>query len=204
MRRRKPVPDAAGSPRPGSIREALPLLTRHEEQTLHDLIRRTHRVRNVNVIEQEQLTTGQRVADAVAQAIGSWRFIIFQSVILACWIVLNVVAWVKAWDPYPFILLNLALSFQAAYSAPIIMMSQNRQAAKDRLTAEHDYNINLKAELEIVAMRERLNELAGDQWEALLELQRQQISMLGRIEALSREVHDLERERQELRKEMTE
>jgi uncharacterized membrane protein len=124
---------------------------------------------------------------------GSWRFIIFQTMALLLWIALNAVAWVNAWDPYPFILLNLALSFQAAYSAPIIMMSQNRQAAKDRLTTEHDYHINLKAELEIVAMRERLNLLAGDQWEALLDLQRQQLGLLARIEALSREVHDLER-----------
>ena len=197
MRRRKPAPEAADDQQPGSVRDALPLLTRREEQTLHELIRRVHRVRNVNVIEQERLTSGERVADTVARTIGSWRFIIIQSIVLISWIVLNVIAWVNAWDPYPFILLNLALSFQAAYSAPIIMMSQNRQAAKDRLSAEHDYHINLKAELEIAAMRERLNELAGEQWEALIELQRQQIAMLGRIEALSREVHDLERERKE-------
>jgi uncharacterized membrane protein len=175
--------------------DTAPILTRHEEQTLHELIRRTHRVKNINVLEQQQLTSGQRVADLVAQTIGSWRFIILQTLVLIGWIALNVAAWINAWDPYPFILLNLALSFQAAYSAPIIMMSQNRQASKDRLAAEHDYQVNLKAELEIVEMRERLNALAGDQWEALLDLQRQQIELLTRIEELSREVSELERER---------
>jgi uncharacterized membrane protein len=195
MRRRNSGPHLVSDPLSGTVHDAGPLLTRHEERMLHDLIRRTHRVKNVNVIERQRLTTGQRFADAVAQTIGSWRFIVIQSIVLILWIVLNAVAWINAWDPYPFILLNLALSFQAAYSAPIIMMSQNRQASKDRLTAEHDYHINLKAELEIVAMRERLNELAGDQWEALIDLQRQQLGLLAQIEALSREVHDLERAR---------
>src|SRR5438477_12651896 len=85
---------------------------------------------------QPQLTAGQRIADAVAATMGSWRFIIIQSVILLIWIVLNLTAYVEQWDPYPFILLNLALSFQAAYAAPFIMMSQNRQQDIDRKAAE--------------------------------------------------------------------
>jgi uncharacterized membrane protein len=105
------------------------------------------------------LTAGQRIADAVAATMGSWRFIIIQSAILAAWIVLNVVAWIRHWDPYPFILLNLALSFQAAYAAPFIMMSQNRQADIDRLKAEEDYKVNIKAELEIELLHQKLDEL---------------------------------------------
>jgi uncharacterized membrane protein len=102
--------------------------------------------RNVNEAFEERATLGTRVADRVAATIGSWRFIIIQSVILGCWIVLNVLAVVQHWDPYPFILLNLMLSFQAAYAGPVIMMSQNRQAARDRLAAEEDYAVNRRAE----------------------------------------------------------
>ncbi len=104
---------------------------------------------NVNIVHDEQLTIGDKIADWVASLVGSWRFIISQSVILATWITLNTVAWFYHWDGYPYILLNLALSFQAAYSAPFIMMSQNRQAAKDRLTAENDYKTDMQGEEEI-------------------------------------------------------
>lgn len=112
---------------------------------------------NVNKAADEQLTTGDRIADAVASTVGSWRFIIIQSIFLFLWIVLNTVAWIYHWDPYPFILLNLALSFQAAYSAPFVMMSQNRQASKDRLTAENDYKTDLKGEQEICHIMEHLD-----------------------------------------------
>ena len=105
------------------------------------------------------LTTGQRIADTVAATMGSWRFIIVQSVVLAVWIVLNVTAYVQQWDPYPFILLNLALSFQAAYAAPFIMMSQNRQQDIDRKAAENDYKINIKAELEIELLHQKIDQL---------------------------------------------
>ena len=101
----------------------------------------------------EQLTFGQRVADKVAATMGSWPFIIVQSGILLIWIILNVTAFINKWDPYPFILLNLALSFQAAYAAPFIMMSQNRQQDIDRKEAENDHQINVKAELEIELLR---------------------------------------------------
>jgi uncharacterized membrane protein len=105
------------------------------------------------------LTTGQRIADRVAATMGSWKFIIIQSVILLAWIVLNITAFVEQWDPYPFILLNLALSFQAAYAAPFIMMSQNRQQDIDRQAAEHDHQINIKAELEIELLHQKLDQL---------------------------------------------
>ncbi len=108
---------------------------------------------------ENQLTVGQKVADTVAATMGSWRFIIIQSAILIFWITANLTAWINHWDPYPFILLNLALSFQAAYAAPFIMMSQNRQQDIDRLAAKSDYDINIKAELEIELLHQKLDAL---------------------------------------------
>src|SRR6201996_2149163 len=105
------------------------------------------------------LTVGQRIADQVAAMMGSWPFIIVQSLILFVWIVLNLTAFVEKWDPYPFILLNLALSFQAAYAAPFIMMSQNRQQDIDRKEAEEDHRINIKAELEIELLHQKVDAL---------------------------------------------
>jgi CRP/FNR family transcriptional regulator, cyclic AMP receptor protein len=125
----------------------------------NDRLLRSMVSRNVNEVEEERLTFGQRVADGVADTIGSWPFIIIQSMILVAWIVLNIVAWINHWDPYPFILLNLMLSFQAAYAGPVIMMSQNRQSAKDRLAAEIDHQVNRKAELEINNLVRRMDEL---------------------------------------------
>ncbi|MGE4314020.1 MAG: DUF1003 domain-containing protein, partial [Pseudobdellovibrionaceae bacterium] len=98
-----------------------------------------------------------KVADVVAAVVGSWPFIIIQTIILAFWIAANVYGWIKQWDPYPFILLNLMLSFQAAYAAPIIMMAQNRQSDIDRQKAEKDYDVNLKAELEIEALHQKVD-----------------------------------------------
>jgi uncharacterized membrane protein len=106
-----------------------------------------------------QLTAGQKIADWVAATMGSWNFIIIQSILLMVWIVLNVTAFVEKWDPYPFILLNLALSFQAAYAAPFIMMAQNRQQDIDRKEAENDHQVNIKAELEIELLHQKLDEL---------------------------------------------
>ena len=114
-------------------------------------------VRNVNEIEVERLTVGQRAADRVAAIVGSWRFIIVQSTILVAWAWLNLVAWSNHWDPYPFILMNLFLSLQAAYTAPMLMMSQNRLAARDRLEAHNDFEINRKAEEEVRAVLEHLS-----------------------------------------------
>ena len=112
-----------------------------------------------DVITSDALTMGQRVADIVADVMGSWTFIIIQSIFLALWVLVNVLAWIKSWDPYPFILLNLALSFQAAYAAPIIMMSQNRQQDVDRKAAANDYRVNIKAELEIELLHHKLDSL---------------------------------------------
>ena len=131
-------------------------------------------VQNVNQVFEEQLTFGQRTSDWVAGTMGSWTFIIIQSLGLLLWIVLNVIGWINHWDPYPFILMNLVLSMQAAYAAPVIMMSQNRQAAKDRLEAHNDYLINLKAEEEIKAILDHLlaqDQALADMHRMLLELQ---------------------------------
>jgi uncharacterized membrane protein len=100
---------------------------------------------------------------------GSWRFIIIQTTILVLWIALNITAWINHWDPYPFILLNLALSFQAAYAAPFIMMSQNRQQDVDRRQAADDFHINVKAELEIELLHEKLDELRDKEVLALTD-----------------------------------
>jgi uncharacterized membrane protein len=123
------------------------------------LLRRSLRAETAAVLGKHELTLGQRVADSVAATMGSWRFIIIQSAILFAWIVLNVTAYVHKWDPYPFILLNLALSFQAAYAAPFIMMSQNRQQDIDRKEAEEDHRINIKAELEIELLHQKIDAL---------------------------------------------
>lgn len=166
-------------------------LSEPERRAIRRMLAHRHHAENANIVADEHLTPGERVADAVARLIGSWPFIIAQSIVLFTWIIVNVIGWINHWDPYPFILLNLALSFQAAYSAPIIMMSQNRQAAKDRLSTELDYRVNLHAELEVASIRERLDGLTGDQWNALLDLQEQQLALLVRIEQLTAEVHQL-------------
>ena len=113
---------------------------------------------------------GDKVADKVAATMGSWPFIIIQTGILLIWIILNVTAYVQQWDPYPFILLNLALSFQAAYAAPFIMMSQNRQAAIDRAAAQTDYGINAKAELEIELLHQKLDLLRETEVSELIQI----------------------------------
>lgn len=144
-------------------------------------------VRNVNTLIDEQLTIGQRASDWIARNIGSWWFITIQSVILFAWGLLNVTAWVRHWDPYPFILMNLVLSMQAAYTAPMIMMSQNRQTARDRLEAHNDYLINTKAETEIRAI---LDNLAA-QNQVLAELHRRLDQLCAeRSEAASDRSHD--------------
>lgn len=132
-----------------------------EEQLLGDLRAVRRRARDATGADKpsHDLTLGQRIADQVAATMGSWKFIIIQSVLLAVWIVLNVTAFIQKWDPYPFILLNLALSFQAAYAAPFIMMAQNRQQDIDRKEAECDYQINIKAELEIELLHQKIDEL---------------------------------------------
>jgi uncharacterized membrane protein len=115
-------------------------------------------------------TFGEKVADWVAATMGSWPFIIGQSIILSIWIALNVIAFCYHWDPYPFILLNLALSFQAAYAAPFIMISQNRQAERDRHQAEEDYRINREAEQRIEKLQEHLHAIEDEKLDRILVL----------------------------------
>ncbi len=109
----------------------------------------------------EKLTLGQKAADWIASIVGSWKFVIFQSIILIIWIILNVIAFVQHWDPYPFILLNLTLSFQAAYTAPIILMSQNRTAEKDRRKASADLYTDKKAEQGIEEIQLQIKHLSS-------------------------------------------
>lgn len=116
-------------------------------------------IKNLNDVIDEKITTGQKIADRFASIMGSWRFIIIQSLFLVAWVTMNFFGWINSWDPYPFILLNLMLSFQAAYAAPIIMMSQNRQADKDRLAAEVDHDVNIKAEAKVSIITNRLDDL---------------------------------------------
>jgi uncharacterized membrane protein len=125
---------------------------------------------------------GDRIADQVAATMGSWPFIIIQSILLALWVVLNVVAFIQHWDPYPFILLNLMLSFQAAYAAPIIMMSQNRQASIDRQEAKHDYEVNMKAELEIELLHDKMNLLREEEMLEIIRLLKAQNQQIQRLE----------------------
>ena len=130
-------------------------------------------------------TRSQRLADRVASTIGSWRFVIFQSSAIALWIAGNAIVGANAWDPYPFILLNLLLSFQAAYTAPAIMMSQNRQSEMDRRHAETDYEINVKAELEIELLHEKIDVMKERELLALTEAVR---DLSARLESLSKRI----------------
>jgi len=157
-----------------------------EQKWKNARVRHVHHHRPVvNVNEVEKFTLGQRIADRFATVMGSWTFIIIQSVLLALWVALNVTAYVYRWDPYPFILLNLALSFQAAYAAPIIMMSQNRQVAKDRLDAENDYQINVKAEEEVKAIMHHLEQQDEMMIDILHHLETQHKEMLDRMKPAS-------------------
>jgi uncharacterized membrane protein len=132
-------------------------------------LRRQDRPAGEPIAPESKLTVGQMIADKVASTMGSWNFIIIQSCLLFIWIVLNITAFVAKWDPYPFILLNLALSFQAAYAAPFIMMAQNRQQDIDRKSAESDYKINIKAELEIELLHQKMDELREKEVLALIQ-----------------------------------
>jgi uncharacterized membrane protein len=120
-------------------------------------IRREERETLDLMMPPERRSLSQEVADLVARIMGSWGFILIQTTLLVLWMVLNITAYARRWDPYPFILLNLALSFEAAYAAPFILMSNNRQAALDRARAEEDYRTNIKAELEIELLHQKLD-----------------------------------------------
>ncbi len=139
-----------------------------DRDLLHKLRHRSaHRRREPRQPAPVLPSLGNRVADIVAAVVGSWRFVLLQSALLAAWLIGNAAFGTRAWDPYPFILLNLLLSFQAAYTAPIIMMSQNRQADIDRQRAESDYSINVKAELEIELLHQKIDLLREQELLAL-------------------------------------
>ncbi|MEO5861783.1 MAG: DUF1003 domain-containing protein [Burkholderiales bacterium] len=141
---------------------------------------RKHIARNIST-EFDATTPGQRAADAIAAFGGSWTFMFIFFATLVAWVALNSVILAhfgKAFDPYPYILLNLFLSMLASVQAPVILMSQNRQAEKDRMNAEHDYEINLKAELEIMLLHEKVDLLRDSQWNELIKIQQEQLKLL--------------------------
>jgi uncharacterized membrane protein len=130
------------------------------------------------------MTFGQRLADNVATFGGSWTFISLFAVVMVIWVLLNsfiLIRYDDSFDPYPYILLNLFLSMLAAIQAPVILMAQNRQAAKDRLNAEHDYEVNLKSELEIMTLHEKIDLLREKQWSELISIQQEQLKLLDRL-----------------------
>jgi len=166
------------------LRTSFEKLSEREQRIIQHVTQRLHISRDANQVFDTQLTFGQRLADRVATFGGSWTFILLFGALLLFWVVLN--SWVlvrhgEAFDPYPYILLNLVLSMLAAIQAPVIMMSQNRQAAKDRLDAAHDYEVNLKAELEIYSLHEKLDHLREQQWSDLLTMQQEQIRLLTQL-----------------------
>lgn len=170
-----------------------PAVDQHQLNLLREH-RRTHRRQHpprvaVTAEHFEDLpppTRGQRMADRVARTVGSWRFILIQSGLIAVWMTGNVLTGPHAWDPYPFILLNLLLSFQAAYTAPAIMMSQNRQSELDRKHAESDYEVNVKAELEIELLHEKIDLLKD----------RELLLLTQAVQALTQELSELRQQAQ--------
>ena len=159
-------------------------LGEREKGILERVLRRGKVSRDTNEDFDKAQTFGQKVADKVASFGGSWTFIIIFLGFLTAWIIWNSYIFFnlpQAFDPYPYILMNLFLSMTAAIQAPIILMSQNRQSVRDRLDAAHDYEVNLKAELEILGLHEKLDDLRDAKWCELLETQRQQIELLTRL-----------------------
>jgi uncharacterized membrane protein/uncharacterized membrane protein YeaQ/YmgE (transglycosylase-associated protein family) len=152
-------------------------LGEYERRAVERLMKRGPTAKNANEAFEDQLTFGQRVADRVAAFGGSWTFIGSFLFVMMLWMLWN--SEVKpAFDPFPFILLNLVLSCIAALQAPVIMMSQNRQAMKDRLMASNDYEVNVRAEMELTRLHARFDELRDRDWQELVEMQRRQLELL--------------------------
>jgi uncharacterized membrane protein len=164
---------------PNTLAERVSQLSDRERNVIAHLINRKTVARDSNAAYESAMTFGQRIADKVASFGGSWTFILLFLGFMGIWLLLNTLG--KSFDPFPFILLNLILSMLAALQAPVIMMSQNRQAAKDRLDAQHDYEINTKAELEILALHSKLDNLREQQWVRLIELQERQLAILSKL-----------------------
>jgi uncharacterized membrane protein len=153
-----------------------------EQEVVESL--RQHEILSSNVEKEfeRDWSIGERLADRIAVFGGSWTFLILFGLFMLSWVTINsVAAWRHPADPYPFILLNLVLSCLAAIQAPIIMMSQNRQEAKDRLRSQHDYQVNLKAELEIRHLHEKIDHLLSHQWERLVQIQEIQLELLAEL-----------------------
>jgi uncharacterized membrane protein len=159
-------------------------ITDLERDVVESLRRHETIGRDVDAAFDERRTFGQRVSDRIATFGGSWTFILSFFAFLVVWMAINVaIGLTQAFDPYPFILLNLVLSCLAAIQAPIIIMSQKRQEARDRLRAENDYRVNLKAELEIRHLHEKIDHLLTKQWERLAEIQQIQLELLQELTA---------------------
>ena len=160
-------------------------LTALDHEVLESLRRHETLSSNVDAEFEKDLALGEKMADSLATFGGSWTFLIMFGAILLIWIAVNSFLLLKKpFDPYPFILLNLVLSCLAAIQAPVIMMSQNRQEAKDRLRSQHDYQVNLKAELEIRHLNDKIDHLLSHQWERLVEIQQIQVDLLSEIARL--------------------
>jgi uncharacterized membrane protein len=159
-------------------------LDERAKRVARHVARRTPITRNAALEAEVQMTLGQRAADAVTSFGGSWLFVGLFTLCMVLWVGVNgflLASQGRTFDPYPYILLNLFLSMMAAVQAPIILMSQNRQSEKDRISAEHDYEVNLKAELEIMLLHDKLDELREKQWEELLAMQKEELRLLERI-----------------------
>jgi uncharacterized membrane protein len=160
-------------------------LTEQQKHVAHHITERTPISTNVFQDLSTRSTFGQKMADKVASFGGSWTFISIFMGVMITWIFLNSFILIKlvegSFDPYPYILLNLVLSMLAAIQAPIILMSQNRQAYKDRLSAEHDYEVNLKAEFEIIGLHEKMDSLREKQWSELIAIQQEQLKLLSQL-----------------------
>ncbi len=157
-------------------------LKKLEKEVLKSIAENEIITENVNNSANEKLVFGDKIADKVAEFGGSWKFIISFFSVLVVWITVNAISlFQKPFDPYPFILLNLLLSCLAAVQAPIIMMSQNRLEAKDRLRSENDYKVNLKSEIEIRTLHEKVDHLLQDQWTKIVKIQEMQIELLEDI-----------------------
>ena len=153
-----------------------------EEQVIRSVKENELLSKNINTEFEQNLTFGERLADKIADFGGSWNFIVIFGGVLLLWVAINsmILIW-RPFDPYPFILLNLVLSCLAAVQAPVILMSQNRQESRDRLRSEHDYLINLKAELEIRHLHEKIDHLLMNQWQRLLEIQQIQMDLMEEL-----------------------
>ncbi|MBL8658476.1 MAG: DUF1003 domain-containing protein [Rhodospirillales bacterium] len=163
------------------FRSTFEKLSEAEKKVIGDVLARRRTARDAARHYEQNLTFGQRVADRVAAFGGSWTFIILFMSILVGWIILNSIILIRlgdTFDPYPYILLNLVLSMLAAFQAPIIMMSQNRQAARDRADQQHDYEVNLKTEMELMQLHDKVDLFMEAEWLRMIQLQQEQVALL--------------------------